>query len=63
MDNTELHNVANSIVNACIDQLDTWEVNVKRVINKKVYAGLGKRVSVLNMKSQKEYGSKYLKNA
>ena len=63
MDKTEIQNVSNAIANACMDQLDTWERNVTRDINKKGYAGLERRVLALKMKLQREYGSKYLKNA
>ena len=61
MDNTALKNVANCIADACMYQLDIWEVNVTRDRKKKVYIGLGERVPALKMKFQREYGSKYLK--
>ena len=46
-----------------MDKLYTWERNVTRYRKKKGYAGVGKRVSLVNIKFQLKYVYKYLKNA
>jgi hypothetical protein len=63
LDKTALQGVANAIADACMDQLDNWEGNVKRGKQKKGYAGVGTRVSGLKTKFQNDYGSICLKNA